>query len=36
MENKMIMQFFDWYLPSDCTLWNKAKSEAENLKKNLE
>ena len=33
MENKTIMQFFEWYLPSDCTLWSKVKQEAENLKK---
>ena len=33
MDNKTIMQFFEWYLPADCTLWNKSKNEAEHLKK---
>ena len=32
MDNRTIMQFFEWYLPPDCKLWNKAKEEAKNLK----
>ena len=32
MDNKTIMQFFEWYLPPNCKLWSKAKEEARNLK----
>ena len=32
MSNKTIIQFFEWYLPADCTLWSNAKKEAEHLK----
>jgi alpha-amylase len=32
MNNKTIMQYFEWYLPADCTLWYKLKNDAENLK----
>ena len=32
MENKTMMQFFEWYLSADCTLWNKVKEESEHLK----
>ena len=32
MENGTMMQYFQWYLPSDCNLWNKVSKEAENLK----
>ena len=32
MDNKTMMQFFEWYLPADCTLWNKTKTEAQHLK----
>lgn len=32
MNNKTIMQFFEWYLPADCTLWDKLRKEATNLK----
>ena len=28
MNNKTIMQFFEWYLPADCTLWDKLRKEA--------
>ena len=29
--NDTMMQFFEWYLPSDSTLWNKAAKEATKL-----
>lgn len=32
MKNGTMMQYFQWYLPSDGTLWNKVSKEAENLK----
>lgn len=32
MENKTIIQFFEWYLPSDGTLWEKAEACAADLK----
>ncbi|MDD6438924.1 MAG: alpha-amylase [Lachnospiraceae bacterium] len=32
MENKTIIQFFEWYLPSDGTLWEKAAACAADLK----
>ena len=32
MNNKTMMQFFEWYLPADCTLWDKLRKEATNLK----
>ena len=32
MNNKVMMQFFEWYMPADSTLWKKAKSEAKKLK----
>lgn len=32
MKNKTIMQYFEWYLPADCTLWDKIKDDAEYLK----
>ena len=32
MENKTISQFFEWYLPSDGTLWEKAEACAADLK----
>lgn len=31
MDNKTIMQYFEWYLPSDGLLWRKAASQAEEL-----
>ena len=33
-DNKTMMQYFEWYLPSDGTFWNFAASEAKDLKKN--
>ncbi|MDO5517751.1 MAG: alpha-amylase [Clostridium sp.] len=30
--NKTMMQYFEWYYPSDGSLWNKLKNESENLK----
>lgn len=32
MVNGTIMQYFEWYLPNDSTLWSKVKKEAQNLK----
>lgn len=32
MANKTIMQYFEWYLPQDCSLWKKAKEDAKKLK----
>ncbi len=32
MNNETIMQYFEWYLPNDCTLWKKIYQEAQNLK----
>lgn len=29
--NKTIMQYFEWYLPSDCTLWKKVENDANYL-----
>ena len=29
--NETMIQFFEWYLPSDCSLWNKTAMEAEYL-----
>ena len=29
--NDTMMQYFEWYLPSDSTLWNKATKEAKHL-----
>lgn len=29
--NSVMLQFFEWYLPADCTLWNKATEEAKYL-----
>ncbi len=31
MENKTIIQFFEWYLPSDASLWNEANKKAKSL-----
>lgn len=30
-ENHTIMQYFEWYLPSDCNLWNRLSKEAKHL-----
>lgn len=30
--NKTMMQYFEWYCPSNCTLWYKLKKDAQNLK----
>lgn len=32
MINGTIMQYFEWYMPSDSSLWRKVKREAKNLK----
>ena len=32
MENKTMMQYFEWYLPNDHSLWNRVAQEAANLK----
>ncbi len=32
MNNETIMQYFEWYLPNDCSLWKKVAQEAQNLK----
>lgn len=32
MENKTMMQYFEWYLPNDHSLWNRVAREAGNLK----
>ena len=32
-DNKTMMQYFEWYYPSDGSLWNKLKHESKNLKK---
>ena len=29
--NNTLMQYFEWYLPSDSTLWNKVTKEAKHL-----
>ena len=31
--NEVLMQFFEWYLPNDSTLWKKIKQEAPQLSK---
>lgn len=31
-ENKTMMQYFEWYLPSDHSLWRKVKNEAAKLR----
>ena len=28
MNNKTMIQYFEWYLPCDKTLWRKVKKEA--------
>lgn len=33
MDNKVMMQYFEWYLPSDKTLWRNVKKDAAYLKK---
>lgn len=33
MQNQTIMQYFEWYLPSDGTLWNRCAAQAEALQK---
>ena len=32
MENKTMMQYFEWYLPNDHSLWNRVAKEAGHLK----
>ena len=29
--NNTMMQYFEWYLPSDSTLWNKLTKDAKHL-----
>mgnify|MGYP004561033759 CR=1 FL=1 len=29
--NKTIMQYFEWYLPADSSLWNKLANDATHL-----
>lgn len=31
--NKTIMQYFEWYLPADASLWNKLADDAPHLSK---
>ena len=31
MNNETMMQYFEWYLPADASLWNKVNSEAQKL-----
>ena len=33
MDNKTMMQYFEWYLPNDSTLWNKLRDDSEHLAK---
>ena len=33
MDNKTIIQYFEWYLPSDGTLWQKVSEDAADLKR---
>lgn len=33
MDNKTIIQYFEWYLPSDGTLWQKVAAEASEMKR---
>ncbi len=30
--NKTMMQYFEWYYPSNCTLWHKVKKDSQNLR----
>jgi alpha-amylase len=32
MENKTMMQYFEWYLPANQLLWKKCKAQAKSLK----
>lgn len=34
MKNGTLMQYFEWYLPADATLWKKAAEEADKLGEN--
>lgn len=34
MDNKTMMQYFEWYLPSDHSLWRKVVKETKSLKEN--
>lgn len=33
MDNKTIMQYFEWYLPNDGLFWNSCAAQAEDIKK---
>ena len=30
--NETMMQYFEWYLPPDCKLWEKSKNTSELLR----
>ncbi len=32
MDNDTLMQYFEWYLPNNCNLWNNLKKDANHLK----
>lgn len=34
MENKTMMQYFEWYLPSNGMFWDRCAAQAKNLKEN--
>ncbi len=34
MDNKTMMQYFEWYLPEDGLFWKRAAAQAESLKEN--
>ena len=31
MKNRLIMQYYEWYLPADCQHWNRAAADAAHL-----
>ena len=31
LDNQTIMQYFEWYLPSDSTLWNKVTKDSSHI-----
>ena len=32
LNNKTMMQYFEWNYPANCTLWYKLKKDAQNLR----
>ena len=32
MDNKIMMQYFEWYLPNDKAFWRRVKEEAKSIK----